>query len=307
VAVVRREMFAFEKGRIRFIQGGRYPQCHSLFIDDKTRAVIDASSNEETLKAINRERPIDVLIGSHCHEDHVMYNYLFPEAELWAHEAEAPMFRDINGIIGILPKLAPDDREFIEQCRKFMEEVIHFQPREPDRFLIDGERIDFGETVMEILHTPGHSPGHLAFYFPEEKVLFLADLDLVKAGPYYGDPLSDIDQTIESCHRLAGLEADVYLTSHGRTGIYDGNPEYIFNYLKVIDDREDRLLEFLTQGPRTLEEISDLGIIYQKRSLGDGAFNLDAAERAMMLKHLERLAGKGVVQSEDGRYHLVPV
>lgn len=46
---------------------------------------------------------------------------------------------------------------------------------EPERHLTGGETISFGETVFQTLFTPGHSPGHLCFYAPAEKVLLAGD------------------------------------------------------------------------------------------------------------------------------------
>ncbi len=42
-------MFDFETGKIRFIRGGKYPTCNSVFIDDEILTVIDPASDEGTL------------------------------------------------------------------------------------------------------------------------------------------------------------------------------------------------------------------------------------------------------------------
>ena len=47
-------MFDFEKGKIRFIRGGKYPQSNSVLIDDNIRAIIDPACNEEKLSLIHR-------------------------------------------------------------------------------------------------------------------------------------------------------------------------------------------------------------------------------------------------------------
>ena len=60
-------MFDFEKGRVRFIRGGKYPQSNSVLIDDDIRTIIDPACNEETLLLIHRQRPIEVIINSHGH------------------------------------------------------------------------------------------------------------------------------------------------------------------------------------------------------------------------------------------------
>ena len=41
--------------------------------------------------------------------------------------------------------------------------------------LAESAQIKFGETTLEVIHTPGHTPGHLCFYEPEQKILFSGD------------------------------------------------------------------------------------------------------------------------------------
>jgi hydroxyacylglutathione hydrolase len=181
---------------------------------------------------------------------------------------------------------------------------VKYRPTEPDRLLEDEEILDFGQTRVQVLHTPGHSAGHLSFHFLNERVIFLADLDLVKFGPYYGDKASSIDDTIKSLQRLAKIDADVYLVSHGKEGILDGDPAHIQRYLSVIYQREEALLTFLASGPKTLQEITAHGIIYGGHSLANGAWDLSRSEKSMMQKHLERLERIGSVIKENGTYNL---
>ena len=47
------------------------------------------------------------------------------------------------------------------------------QPPKPDRFIEDGEKIKFGEFELEVLHTPGHSPGGVSFLY--DRMLFGGD------------------------------------------------------------------------------------------------------------------------------------
>ncbi|MBW1848296.1 MAG: MBL fold metallo-hydrolase [Deltaproteobacteria bacterium] len=296
-------MFEFKKGCIRFIRGGKYPQCHSVFIDDKLRALIDPACDKKVLKTIHSEKPIEVIINSHCHEDHFLNNYLFPKAQLWVPEQEANLFRSAEALLDYL--LEPEDKNDPNNqisC-KYLYDVYNFREREPERLLRDGDIIDFGETRMEVLHTPGHSEGHLSFYFPEDRVLFTADLDLVKAGPYYGDKGSDVDDVISSLKRLIKIDADTYLSAHGKIGVYEGDPQYIQDYLDTVYDRENKLLYFLKSGPKTLQEITDQGIIYGDRTV-IGNWNLKKSEKAMMKKHLIRLGRMEKIRNENGHYIL---
>ena len=298
-------MFDFEVGKIRFIRGGKYPTCHSVFIDDEIRAVIDPASDEKKLLAIHRQRPIQALINSHCHEDHFLLNSRFPEAELWVPRLEAAGFRTIEAFYDQFYESGDVDEKTKAEWDTFFAEVVRYQPREPDRLLDDGDLLIFGQTRARVLHTPGHSPGHLSFHFPEERVIYLADLDLVKFGPYYGDKGSSIDDTIASLQRVAAIDADIYLVAHGKEGVLDGDPIHIQRYLDVIYTREERLLALLTSGAKTLDEIAAEGIIYGGRNVSGGAWELALTERIMMDKHLRRLEDRGTIREEDGFYHLV--
>ena len=46
----------------------------------------------------------------------------------------------------------------------------------PDRFVDEGDVIEFGNTRFEVLFTPGHSAGHISFYHKESKNLFSGDV-----------------------------------------------------------------------------------------------------------------------------------
>ena len=297
-------MFDFEKGKVRFIRGGKYPQSNSVLIDDNIRAIIDPACNEEKLLSIHRERPIEVVINSHGHEDHILYNCLFPDAQLWVHKLDAGVFKDMDVFIHQFFPPEEMDEKTIATWTQLLTEVVKYQPKEPDRLLEDEEILDFGQTCVQVLHTPGHTAGHLSFYFLDESVIFFADLDLVKFGPYYGDNASSIDNTIKSLQRLAKIDADVYLVSHGNEGILDGDPAYIQRYIDVIYQREEKLLTFIASGPKTLQEITAHGIIYGGHRLANGAWDLSISEKSMMQKHLERLERNGSVKKENGTYIL---
>jgi len=47
------------------------------------------------------------------------------------------------------------------------------QPPNPDRFIDDGDEIKFGDFSLEVLHTPGHSPGGISFLY--NRMVFCGD------------------------------------------------------------------------------------------------------------------------------------
>ncbi|GAA0555041.1 glyoxylase-like metal-dependent hydrolase (beta-lactamase superfamily II) [Rhizomicrobium palustre] len=46
----------------------------------------------------------------------------------------------------------------------------------PDRFLNDGDTVSFGEATLQVVHCPGHTPGHVVFYDTEAKIAFCGDV-----------------------------------------------------------------------------------------------------------------------------------
>lgn len=46
----------------------------------------------------------------------------------------------------------------------------------PTRLLKDGDAIDLGESIIKVVHAPGHSPGHMCFFEAERGYLYTGDL-----------------------------------------------------------------------------------------------------------------------------------
>ncbi len=290
-------------GRITFIQGqngGKYPFCNSLFIDDREKVIIDPGSSEKLLKKLDMEKRFNIIVNSHYHEDHTSFNYLFPEAKLYVPKDEASCFRSMEKLLDFYGILGTN---LEHKWRDIFVNYFHYGERIPDLEFRDGDLLNFGDTTLQVIHTPGHTIGHSSFFFQEEKVLFLGDLDLTAFGPWYGDKVSDIDQTIASLHKLLTIPARIFITSH-ETGIIEGDIiKRVETYLGIIDQREDTLLNFLEK-PRTLDEIVDQWIIYKKPREPREFF--EPGERGMIKKHLDRLTKKGAVSiKEDGRYLLI--
>jgi len=61
-----------------------------------------------------------------------------------------------------------------EQCRLFS--FPPSEPFEPTRWLNDGDSVRFGETRLQVIHCPGHTPGHVVFYQPEDKLAVVGDV-----------------------------------------------------------------------------------------------------------------------------------
>ena len=288
-------------GNIVFIPGtggARYPHCNSLFIDDEVKAVIDPGSDQACLRDLAAGRRIDVLLDTHYHEDHTAFNHLFADAALWVHEAEAPCYRSYRTFLEFYGLAeCPYRKEWDE----FLIGKYHWRERAPSRALKDGDILEFGRTRAHVIHTPGHTVGHICLHFPDEGILFLADYDLTPFGPWYGDFCSGIDQTIESVNRLLAIPARVWITGHQLGIVEEGFEGLAEAYIDVINRREKKLLDAL-ESPMNLDEIVERWIIYGRER--EPRYFFDLGEREMMRKHLERLVGSGRVMKTGDRYAL---
>lgn len=83
-----------------------------------------------------------------------------------------------------------------------------------DRPLADGDSVG----PLQVLHTPGHSPGHLAFWWPERRTLFAGDT--IVTWPAFAAGWSAFNlnerQHRESLKRMAELDAEVLAVGHGK-------------------------------------------------------------------------------------------
>lgn len=284
-------------GPIRFLPGenrGKYPNAHSIFVEG-TGILIDAGASRKQLEELRASETISAVWLSHWHEDHTAHLDLFADVPVYIAEVDAPPLKDIETILDYYG-VETDFRPF---WREFLIDRLKLQPRVPDGYLQPGKVMDLGETSVEILSTPGHTPGHLAFFFREAGVLFMGDYDLGKFGPWYGDRDASIEQTIASVEYLRSLPARVWITSH-ETGFFDQDPGQLWDsYLDVIQKREDKLLSFLEK-PRTFQEIVQASIVYFKPREPKAFFEF--GERSHMEKHLQRLQQKGRVSLGENGY-----
>lgn len=91
--------------------------------------------------------------------------------------------------------------------------VTSHSPCRVDQAVDDGDRLG----PVEVIHAPGHSPGHLAFYLPEQRVLFTGDAVVTSPkfmGGWPGFALN-AGQQAETLRRLATYDVEVLAVGHG--------------------------------------------------------------------------------------------
>lgn len=285
-------------GPVWFIPGeqsGKYPFCHSFYVEGPG-ILIDPASSRERLIQLREDPGIEEIWLTHWHEDHLMHLDLFDDLPLSIAAEDAPPLSNLERFMDAYGMDSPDDRAY---WTRVLQEQFHFRARKPAKFLRGGERISLDGINVEVLATPGHTPGHLSFLFPEEGILLLGDYDLTPFGPWYGDVESSIEGTIASVERLRRIPARIWLASHER-GVFTEEPgERWDHYIRVIHERERKLLARLEE-PCTLEEIVKTWIVYGRPREPEAFYVF--GEQAIMTKHLEKLMKEGRVAMDGGRY-----
>ena len=173
------------------LDGGSWEVDNNVWVigDDTECVVVDAAHDAEAIRAAVGDRVLTSILCTHGHNDHI--------------DAVVAL----QDLTGAEVQIHPDDR-------MLWDAVIE---AEPDHDLADGDRIMVGDVALEVLHTPGHSPGACCFHAPALGVVFSGDT-LFNGGPgATGRSYSSFPTIIDSISsRLLTLpEETVVLTGHG--------------------------------------------------------------------------------------------
>ncbi len=166
-----------------------------------------------------------------------------------------------------------------------------------ERLVVDaavspGDQMEFRGGTLEAVAAPGHSPGLLCFYCPEQRILFSTDAVLPMVTPnigmqwfYQSDPLGDYLDTLS---RLERLDVDLVAPSHGRP-FEEPLRKWVAGTRRHHIRRCETILASLSDGPLTGYEVA--GAVWGgELSLPDRRFAMSEG-----LSHLEFMARDGRV------------
>ena len=144
-----------------------YQENTYLIFDDSKEAVVidpgnyEAYENELISKFIDENKlQLKKIILTHCHIDHCLGNKYLNEkygAELLIPFDERDLYKNVENIATLFG-------------------FANYSHLDENEYLKEKDKIEFGNIKLDVLFLPGHSPGHLAFYFKNDNVCFSGDV-----------------------------------------------------------------------------------------------------------------------------------
>ena len=271
----------------------RFPYCACLYLrGKKLRVLIDAGMGAENLAPV-KEMGIDLLILTHCHIDHRLTRREVIDIPVWCHESEAIFLKNHEHFFTAMG------------LRRSGLDLIGLFKSDPgildieiDHLLTDGEPIDLGGLTLKTVHTPGHTPGHIAFFIPEHELLFSGDIDLTPFGPFYGHDFADINDFLASIEKLKQINSKMLISGHA--GPFTDNLNARFSaYAEIIHNRDRLLLDELSR-PKNIDDFDGGNLFY--KSYPDFPDLIRWFELVHIEKHLTRLETMGKIRSEDDKW-----
>jgi hydroxyacylglutathione hydrolase len=199
--------------------------CNSYVIKDNQSLLIDPGLTQflpALIEEMRRDgidpKEIKLIANTHLHGDHC-----------WANDA----FKELSGAKIMMH---PVQKQFgqaaaVQTSQFFGVSAVEFS----EDSLMDDNKLSLGETEIELIPSPGHSPDSICYYIPNEKVLICGDVIFSQNTGRVDLPGGSAAQLKASIERLAQLDIEYLLPGHmnivtGRENVKN-NFEFIRKYV----------------------------------------------------------------------------
>jgi len=168
----------------------------------------------------------------------------------------------------------------------------YYLPVVPDRYIADGEHLAIGDLHLEVIWTPGHSPGHVALNWRAAKILLSGDHLLPDITPHVGihtgmegDPLNCY---LASLRKLEHLEIDRVLPAHG--ACFGNHRARIRDIFRHHEERQRNILDALGDKAMTAYDLalaffdSSLPLLHKEIAAYETLAHLELMSKSLMVR-----------------------
>lgn len=209
-----------------------YPSANMVVIIDEVCMLVDSGFGSDVFltdklveKSGVKSEEIQIIVNTHYHSDHVGGNHYFQKkfgTKIATHKWEAELVNRCDE----------------EACTaEWLDQPV--EPYVVNMKLSDGDEINTGKYTFQVLHTPGHTLGHISLFEPEEQLLIVGDLfhnHDVGWINQFREGVASIERSLESLDRISNLNIQKVYSGHG-TAITDP--------MQAIDSARRRFDSFL--------------------------------------------------------------
>jgi cyclase len=192
----------------------------SLVLTDDGVVVVDTPQLPTRAVAMRRQAeshgPIRYLINTEHHVDHIFGNYWFKGAgQVINHKGLYDNFMTVHPLLDPFAYAAeaiPTDDPEGEAL--FPDRDEYYEDPNKGSIVFTGDlSLKVGRHTFHLIHTPGHTPGQLAVYVPEERVVLTGDTVFSQCQTWL--MTSDVDEWVDALEVIRSLDVDHVVPGHG--------------------------------------------------------------------------------------------
>ncbi len=287
-----------------------------LFTDQDGISLFDVgcgsnASAERLLGALKvlewESKPVKKIILSHAHPDHmgamtILLSEITPESII-LHEIDVPYALDPERLmlsfdIPLCKKrTAGRKTDRLEEGKGADFDLLEFFRAagcsmcrvEPTETVTEGDVIEIGDYHLEVIHTPGHAPGHVSLYDRKRRILLAGDI-LGETLAWYAPSSGGATGYMESLKKISLLDIDLVLPSHGH--VMEDSKGAIRATMDKLEGKEKIILDALKQGGKTFEELLEIFFVTPSRQFFPGI--------PIMESHLQKLENDMIIVTTSG-------
>ncbi len=253
-------------------EGSAWESPNIYLVGEGPLTMIDAGYDKESSRSAILEgigdAGLERIILTHGHVDHA--------GSAWA----------IKEMTGARVLAHPDDDHSIQR---------RFQGKTPDGHVNGGDRIECGSLSIEVLHAPGHTPGHIAPWLPSHGIIFTGDLVTGEGSSLVAPPEGNMKDYMQSLRSLLDLPLKMLLPGHGP--VVNKPQKRIKELIEHREVRELAIAKCLSKKAMGLKELVQEmyeGLIHPQ---------MEMAAAWTAWAHLEKMVQEGSVKAGPEHEH----